>query len=284
MNYPKISIITPSYNQSDYIEQTIKSVLDQNYPNLEYIIMDGGSTDGTVKILEKYSNRLTHWESSKDKGMYDALYKGIELSTGDIIGWINSDDLYLPNSFFTVAELFSTFKNIDWIEGANSHLDEKGRIVSVYQPFYLTKYDFISRFIKPIQQESTFFTRKLWIKSGKPLNTKSQLAGDFQLWCSFFKVADLYISTSPLGCFRYRSSNQKSLTYKKEYELEVKEILRHNRKDKHSKVQLFYRIMTSLYIFRLLSLVKLDIVIKQILFKTPKLIKFNRNNQCFYLS
>lgn len=283
MHYPKISIITPSFNQGDYIEQTILSVLNQNYPNLEYIVMDGGSTDGTVKILEKYTDQLAHWESSKDRGMYDALYKGIELSTGEIIGWINSDDIYLPNALFTVADIFSAFKQIDWIQGANSHLDEKGRIVSVYQAYYLTKYDYKSGYVRSIQQESTFFTRNLWTKSGKPLNRASQLSGDFQLWFSFFQFADLYNTTAPLGCFRYRSKDQKSLTHRTEYHEEIRSIL-HSKKKKSPKVPVLYRVMVKLYVFQILSLFKFDIMAKQRWFKTPGVVKFDRIKQSFYLS
>jgi glycosyltransferase involved in cell wall biosynthesis len=105
MHYPKITIITPSYNQGHYIEQTILSVLNQNYPNLEYIIMDGGSKDDTVRIIQKYADKLTYWLSEPDKGQSDAITKGLQIATGDLINWLNSDDYYEPNSLFKIAEL-----------------------------------------------------------------------------------------------------------------------------------------------------------------------------------
>src|SRR5688572_2633651 len=105
--YPKISIITPSYNQGEYIEKTILSVLEQNYPNLEYIIIDGGSTDNSTEIIRKYADRITYWISEPDKGQSDAINKGLKLATGDIVNWLNSDDYYEPGALFKVAEAFN---------------------------------------------------------------------------------------------------------------------------------------------------------------------------------
>ena len=96
---PRISIITPSFNQAQFLEQTIKSVLDQGYPNLEYFIIDGGSTDGSADIIRRYSKQLTYWVSEKDRGQTHAINKGLERATGEIIAYINSDDLYVPGAF-----------------------------------------------------------------------------------------------------------------------------------------------------------------------------------------
>ncbi|MHA7943012.1 glycosyltransferase family 2 protein [Formosa sp. 3Alg 14/1] len=106
-NYPKISIVTPTYNQGQYIEETIKSVLDQNYPNLEFIIMDGGSTDNTVEIIKKYEKHLTHWESKADKGQANAINKGLKLCTGEIFNWLNSDDYLAEGALNNIAKAFS---------------------------------------------------------------------------------------------------------------------------------------------------------------------------------
>jgi glycosyltransferase involved in cell wall biosynthesis len=106
MDYPFISLVTPSFNQGQFLEQTIDSVLSQNYPNLEYFVVDGGSTDNSKKIIEKYANHLTWWVSEKDNGQSHAINKGLKRATGDIINWINSDDYYEPNALFTVAEKF----------------------------------------------------------------------------------------------------------------------------------------------------------------------------------
>jgi glycosyltransferase involved in cell wall biosynthesis len=106
MNYPKITIVTPSYNQGQYLEQTIQSVLNQQYPNLEYIIIDGGSSDNSVDIIKKYENQLAYWISEKDDGQSHAINKGLQKATGEIFNWLNSDDYYEPNALFKIANAF----------------------------------------------------------------------------------------------------------------------------------------------------------------------------------
>ena len=126
-NYPKISIITPTYNSVAFLEATIKSVIEQNYPNLEYIIIDGGSNDGTVEIIERYAEHLAYWISEPDKGMYDALQKGFDKSTGDILGWLNSDDLHFEWTLELIARLFTRFEQVDWLtSNIISGMDEDG--------------------------------------------------------------------------------------------------------------------------------------------------------------
>jgi glycosyltransferase involved in cell wall biosynthesis len=117
VDLPKITIVTPSYNQAEFIEETIRSVLDQDYPNLEYIIMDGGSTDGSVEIIKRYENRLAHWESHSDDGQADAVHRGFERSTGEILGYLNSDDLLLPGSLENVGRFFFANPKEEWVAG-----------------------------------------------------------------------------------------------------------------------------------------------------------------------
>jgi glycosyltransferase involved in cell wall biosynthesis len=105
-NLPKITVITPSYNQGAYIEQTIQSVIAQNYPNLEYIIIDGGSTDNTVDIIKKYENYITYWVSEKDAGQSDAINKGLAKATGEVFNWLNSDDYYMPNALHYIGQQY----------------------------------------------------------------------------------------------------------------------------------------------------------------------------------
>lgn len=284
MSYPKISIITPTYNQSDYIEQTILSVLNQNYPNLEYIIIDAGSTDGTIDILKKYDKRISYWVSEKDNGLYDAVYKGFEIATGEILAWINSDDIYLPNSLFTVAEIFNSFPEVSWLQGANSHIDEIGRIVSVFPSQFWTRFDLPAGSGKSIQQESTFFKSSLWKESGKPLDRNSQLAGDYGLWLTYFRFAELYVTSAALGCFRMRSSNQKSYNQKKEYLLEKKDIYRKNKCMSTHKFKLFlFKIFLYIRLFDFLRGFRIEIWFKTNFFNGPRQIIFNRNLQKFEL-
>src|SRR6266576_1298377 len=123
---PKISIVTPSFNQGRFLEETILSVLNQNYPNLEYIIIDGGSTDETVDVIRRYEDRLAYWVSEKDRGQVHAINKGIEKTTGDLFGFINSDDLYLPGTFSAVAEYFESHPQAEWVCG-DTIMFEAGR-------------------------------------------------------------------------------------------------------------------------------------------------------------
>jgi glycosyltransferase involved in cell wall biosynthesis len=113
----KISIITPSFNQAQYLERTIQSVLDQNYPDLEYIIIDGGSVDGSVDVIKKYEKNIAFWVSEKDGGQTDALNKGFKKATGEIIGWQNSDDIYLAGSFEKISQVFNELPDTDIVFG-----------------------------------------------------------------------------------------------------------------------------------------------------------------------
>jgi len=128
-SYPKITVITPSYNQGQFLEQTILSVLNQGYPNLEYIVIDGGSTDGSVDILRHYERYLSFWVSEKDKGQSHAFNKGLLKSTGEIIGWLNSDDIYLDRCLFQAAEYFRHHPETDIVFSDYWFIDEQGRFL-----------------------------------------------------------------------------------------------------------------------------------------------------------
>jgi glycosyltransferase involved in cell wall biosynthesis len=240
MNYPKISIVTSSFNQGDYLEETILSVLGQNYPNLEYIIIDGGSTDNSVDIIRKHENQLAYWTSERDRGLYDALQKGFDKATGDIMAYINSDDIYHRKSFHVVAEIFSRFTDVAWIMGLPSKIDEAGRIVSVakYRPW--SKYNYLQREYEWIQQESCFWRRRLWIQAGGKFAPALKYAGDFELWSRFFSFAQLYSLETVLGAFRTRTKDQLSVDRLGDYRAEVNAILDQRLKNLSSqeKVQL----------------------------------------------
>ena len=218
---PKISIITPNYNGAAYLEETIQSILNQGYDNLEYIIIDGGSTDGSVDIIRKYESRLAYWVSEPDAGLYHAIQKGFEKSTGDIMAWINSDDKYHRGAFSIVTELFNQFPQIEWLQGIPSIYDEKGRTVMVDHFRAWCKADIYLGRYQWIQQESTFWRRSLWDKAGATLNTRLKYAADFELWLRFFRHAELYSLKALLSGFRFRSANQISQDFHLEYQQEV---------------------------------------------------------------
>lgn len=185
MHYPKISIVTPSYNQGEFIEQTILSVINQNYPNLEYIIIDGGSTDQTVDIIKKYEKYISYWESVPDNGQTDAINKGFAKCTGDIFNWINSDDYYEPNVFFAIAECFDSHPEIhilcgkEWGFNNDNPLDRKlhdGSIIS--ESIYETLY------IGIIDQPCTFF-KKNSIENYFPLEISLRYVMDKKIWWSY---------------------------------------------------------------------------------------------------
>ena len=202
--FPKISIITPVFNQADYIEATIQSVLNQNYPNLEYIIVDGGSTDGTLEIIKKYENAIFKYISEPDKGMYDALNKGFSLSSGELMGWINSDDLLLEKALFNVSQLFNDLHKVSWIQGVHNFIDLNGNIIDTRKPKAFSFMRILSHDFKWIQQESTFWKRSLWDKAGGYIDDTYKLAGDFELWFRFFQHDKLYNAELSIGAWRKR--------------------------------------------------------------------------------
>jgi len=229
MEYPKISIVTPSYNDARFLGATIRSVLDQGYPNLEYIVIDGGSTDGSVEIIKEFTDRLSYWISEKDKGMYYAIQKGFERTTGEIMGWINSDDMLHPGSLFTIGQIFGDFSQINWLQGFPNTVDVNGRIVYLSPPdevdklfFYERKHD---RSYKYIQQESTYWRRPLWEKAGSHVTTAYKHAGDFDLWIRFFQFERLYNVNAFIGSFRLSSGGQASTDHYKDYVAETFKIL-----------------------------------------------------------
>lgn len=223
-SHPKISIITPVYNQVDYIEATILSVINQNYSNLEYIIVDGGSTDGTLDIIKKYEKHIFKWISEPDKGMYDALNKGFEISTGEIMGWINSDDVLLENSLLNSAKIFIEVKEVSWIQGSSSFIDLNGRVINIAIPKKFSLLMFLNHNYKWIQQESTFWRRDLWERAGGKIDDRLKLAGDFELWFRFFQHDRLYNCNLPIGAWRKREG-QLSVLHEDKYIEEIECLL-----------------------------------------------------------
>lgn len=224
LNWPRITLVTPSFNQAAWLGKTLDSVLSQGYPNLEYGVVDGGSTDGSHAILEAYRDRLSFVISEPDKGMYEAIQKGFARSTGEIMGWLNSDDVLMPNALFTLARLFKDIPQAEWLTGYRCAVDEHGSAVAL-EPARAWSAEAYALDHRWIQQESTFWRRSLWERAGGRLNTDLKLAGDFELWYRFFGHAPLYSTDALLGGFRVRSSGQASLEQLDAYEAEALRVL-----------------------------------------------------------
>ena len=200
---PKISIVTPSYNQGQFIEETIRSILLQGYPNLEYIIIDGGSTDNTIEIIKKYSAFLTYWVSEKDSGQSSAINKGLSMATGDIFCWINSDDMLSPNSLSNVAQLLNINKNPDpnWLIGGCEFISDDGTHITNVYPKKITFEDAIIWTENSFPQPAVFWNQAMW-KSARKLNESWHYAMDFDLWLSMIKISSPLITKNILGVNR----------------------------------------------------------------------------------
>ena len=224
---PRITIVTPSLNQGRYLEECIDSVLSQNYPNLEYIVMDGGSTDNSPEIIRKYEKYLIYWQSESDGGHYQALNTGFKRSSGEIMAWLNSDDKYHPDALFSAAYVFLKHNDIEWIMGRPSNWDAYGNLRDIYPAIPLwSRNMYLSRIYRDptIQQESVFWRRSLWEKAGGYINHNYELAGDLELWRRFFRYAGLMTVDALLGGFR-NHPDQKTQTRLDDYFKEAEAII-----------------------------------------------------------
>lgn len=210
--WPKISVVTPSYNQGQYLEQTICSILMQGYPNLEYIIIDGGSNDNSVDIIKKYEDKITYWVSEKDQGQGDAINKGFQRATGDIFAWLNSDDLYMPCTLQRIATHFSDQNAPKLVYGGCILFFEgeaKGgaKLPPPFDAKRLTHFDFI-------EQPSTFWSRSLWETVG-PLDLTYNYALDWDWFLRASKFCDFEPINDYLSLYRYHSAHKSSTGGKK---------------------------------------------------------------------
>jgi glycosyltransferase involved in cell wall biosynthesis len=204
---PRISIVTPSFKQGHFIRHTIDSILDQGYPALEYIVQDGGSPDQTVDVLKSYGSRLTSWSSEQDRGQSDALNRGFSRTTGEIMAYLNSDDLLMPGSLAVVADHFASHPGIDVVYGHRVIIDEESREVGrwVMPPHD----DGVLAYADYIPQETLFWRRSAWDRAGGRIDDTFRFAMDWDLILRL-QAAGARFERLPffLGAFRVHSASK----------------------------------------------------------------------------
>lgn len=247
-NYPKISVITPSFNQGHFIRETIDSVLNQNYPNLEYIVMDGGSTDDTVAILKSYGNKI-QWVSKKDKGQTDAINKGIKKTSGEIVAYINSDDVMLPNTLHTVAEYFMSHQEAMWMTGDYFIIDADGNKIQSY----VANYKKILRNLPNktvlsianfIIQPSTFWRRSLINEIGL-FDESLHYCMDFDYWMRAIEQYPVHIVPNYFSLFRIHGDSKGGSLFVKQFNEEHLLVKKYN---KNLLIQFLHKIHAELIV------------------------------------
>ncbi|MHB0976068.1 MAG: glycosyltransferase family 2 protein [Candidatus Aquicultorales bacterium] len=213
----RLSIVTPSFNQADFIEQTIRSVLEQGYPDVEHIVIDGGSTDGTLDILKKYETDVK-WISEPDKGQSHAINKGFAMARGEIIGWINSDDYYFPGAFHKAVDCLNSHPEVGLVYGYCAKVDEKGKEIEVLRS---PEFDRGLLYKNPclIWQQSVFF-RKALLDTAGLLDDTLHYAMDYDLWIRMAKEGDFKLIPEILAAYRF-SRESKSVASDQSFWLEV---------------------------------------------------------------
>ena len=207
MSTPTLAIVTPSYNTGRYIGDAVRSVLEQNYPRVDYVVMDGGSTDGTVDVLRSFGPRL-QWVSQKDKGQSDAINRGFARTEGEVLGWLNSDDTYAPGAFRAVAEVFAARPDVDLVYGDATYTDYRGRHVADclhVEPFDRDRlFDYTDFIVQP----AAFFSRRIFERVGG-IDASIHWAMDYDLWLRIVAAgAKVVYLRRVLAHFRWLSDNK----------------------------------------------------------------------------
>jgi glycosyltransferase involved in cell wall biosynthesis len=202
-NKPLISIITPSYNQSDYLELAMLSVLNQDYPNLEYIVVDGNSTDGSQEIIKKYANRLAWWVSEKDNGQADAFNKGLKHVKGKYVGWLNSDDLYVDGAISEAIDWLESDPEIAFVFGDVQSINEQGEITNIMKYGHWSLVDLMQ--FKMIGQPAVFMRKDLLVSTGG-LDTSFHFLLDHHLWLRLASNAQFKYSNKIWAAARFHAS------------------------------------------------------------------------------
>lgn len=205
MKQPKVSIITPSFNQGRFIEETIRSILTQDYPNIEYIVIDGGSTDNTLEILKKYSDKII-WKSELDSGQVQAINKGLKMATGEILAWQNADDTYLPYTISTVVDFFQKSPDVGMVYGYFNYIDENGNFLLTKKVIDFNYRQFVCGRFTP-NQPTVFFRRSVLEGVGY-LNQEFNYSMDREFYCRIGKKFKIAKIPKVLGNFRLHSQSK----------------------------------------------------------------------------
>jgi len=201
-----VSIITPSYNQDRYIEETIRSVLSQDYPQIEYMIVDGGSRDGTLDVICRYEDRLAWWVSEADKGQTDAINKGFDRARGDILAWLNSDDTYEPGAVAAAVRVLQDHPEVGMVYGDCNYIDESGSLIGKFRAAQ-TDYHRLRQGYARIPQQTMFFRAGLWKQVG-PLDPSFYFAMDYDLWTRLAARAEIRYVPQTWANFRLHRSGK----------------------------------------------------------------------------
>jgi glycosyltransferase involved in cell wall biosynthesis len=197
---PKVSIVTPSFNQGQFLEAAIRSVLEQDYPNIEHLLVDGGSTDNSVEIIQRYADRLGWWVSEHDQGQTDAINKGFARAAGEIFAWLNSDDTYLPGAIVEAVAFLQAHPEAGMVYGDANLIDAQGQTIGKF-PARQTDYRRLRRGSVHIPQQASFFRAELWRRVG-PLDPTFYFAMDYDLWVRLAKLAPLHYHPRRWANFR----------------------------------------------------------------------------------
>jgi glycosyltransferase involved in cell wall biosynthesis len=201
-----VSIVTPSYNQARYIEATIQSVLSQDYPHIEYIIVDGGSSDGTLEIIKKYEKKIAWWVSEKDQGQTDAINKGFGRARGELLAWINSDDTYQPGAVSVAVKFLAEHPKVGMVYGDCNFINESGQIIGKFNSAQ-TNYRLLRQGFVHIPQQTMFFRANLWKQVG-PLDASFYFAMDYDLWTRIAARTEIQYVPQTWANFRLHTSGK----------------------------------------------------------------------------
>jgi glycosyltransferase involved in cell wall biosynthesis len=204
---PLVSIVTPSFNQAPFLEKTIRSVIEQDYPRIEYIIVDGGSADGSVDIIKKYTDKISWWISEVDKGQTDAINKGFGRATGRILAWLNSDDTYEPGAVSAAAQYLQENPDVGMVYADCNFIDGKGQVIGKFSAAQ-TNYKRLRRGYVHIPQQTMFFRAGLWHAVG-PLDSSFFFAMDYDLWTRIAARSEIkYMPGQTWANFRIHTSGK----------------------------------------------------------------------------